>query len=148
MKEPILKEIDSITISGFSTRTQNRDEFNEKTAKIHQIWEAFYKSPFVNENKIYGVYSNYESDANGFYTVTVGVQDVQNKTDLNERIIAPGSYLVFENRGSIPEVVIKTWQHIWEYFINNQSYQRNFLTDFELYEGKDKISIYIGIKSL
>lgn len=145
MNEPTLKQIESINIYGFSTRTQNCDEFNEKIAKIPAIWTAFYESPLVNQAKIYGVYSNYESDANGLYTVTVGVPDAQNKTGLNEIIIQSGKYLVFENAGPVPSVVIKTWQQIWEYFTNMTFYQRNFLTDFEFYTGKNKVAIYIGI---
>jgi len=145
MTEPTLKHIESINIYGFSTCTKNRDEFDEKTAKIPAMWQAFYASPLAKQTEIYGIYSNYESDANGFYTVTAGVSDAQSKTGLNEMIIQSGSYLVFENEGPMPEIVIKTWQQIWEYFTYTTSYQRKFLTDFELYTSKDKVAVYIGI---
>lgn len=145
MTEPTLKQFEGLKIYGFHTRTQNSDEFNEKTAKIPIIWQDLYATPWVHETEIYGVYSNYESDANGFYTVTAGVPDAQNKTDLYEIIIPSGDYLVFEAEGPMPESVIKTWQQIWTYFTNTTIYQRNFLTDFEWYTGKDTVAVYIGI---
>lgn len=147
MIQPTLKQFESITICGFSTRTQNLDEFNEKTAKIPSLWQSFYaENALAGHSEVYGVYSNYESDANGFYTVTAGVPDVKNKAGLNETIIQSGRYLVFENEGPVFEMVIKTWQDIWDYFAKTTSYQRHFLTDFEYYTSKEKVAVYIGIR--
>ncbi|MCR9191615.1 MAG: GyrI-like domain-containing protein [Gammaproteobacteria bacterium] len=146
MTAPTVKHVDGIKIHGFSTRTQNSDELNEETAKIPDIWQKFYASPLVNNPEIYGVYSDYASDANGLYTVLAGVPFDSKKTYLDHMTIQPGNYLVFENEGPMPETVIKTWQEIWAYFNDTSPYQRNFLSDFEFYTSTDKVAIYIGIK--
>lgn len=72
--QPTMKQVESFTVTGFSVRTQNRDEFNEKTAKLPSLWQQFYTSELVTNANIFGVYSNYDSGANGLYTVTVGVK--------------------------------------------------------------------------
>ncbi len=72
---PTLKYVTGFTVMGFSTETQNTDEFNEKTAKLPSLWQQFYASDLAANANIFEVYSDYESDANGLYTVTVGVTD-------------------------------------------------------------------------
>lgn len=146
MQQPMLKKFDGLTIFGFSTRTQNRDEFEEKSAKIPALWQKFYESTLAKNPGNYGVYSNYDSDANGFYTLTVGTNQSDSLPDIDMLKILPGTYLVFANEGPMPQAVIKTWQEIWAYFSDKPSYQRNFKTDFEFYSGPNQIEIYIGIK--
>lgn len=147
MTEPSLKRIESIKIYGFSARTKNSDEFNEKTAKIPSLWQRFCESSLINQTDNFGVYSNYESDASGLYTVTAGVLNPLNEVGIEEIIIESGQYLVFEKEGPIPEIVHQTWQEIWDYFSHRKLNQRNFLTDFEFYNAKDRVAIYIGIHS-
>lgn len=36
---PTMKKVESFTVSGFSVRTQNKDEFNDKTAKLPSLWQ-------------------------------------------------------------------------------------------------------------
>lgn len=145
MIKPIVKTIESIKIAGFSIHTQNSDEFELSTAKIPTLWQHFYASPLANEHTIYGVYSNYESDVDGYYTLTVGAAITENKQGLAEIVIQSGNYLVFDNAGHRPEVVIKTWQQIWAYFSNNPLHKRNFISDFELYSDENNVEVYIGI---
>jgi predicted transcriptional regulator YdeE len=143
---PIVKYVESFIVTGFSVRTQNRDEFNEKTAKLPSLWQQFYTSELATNAKIFGVYSSYDSDANGFYTVTVGVESDHAPIPLSSVTIQAGNYLVFQGTGPMPATVIATWQQIWAFFETNTEYRRNFISDFEAYSGPDQVTIYIGIE--
>ena len=70
---PTLTYIQDFSVMGLSIQTQNTDEFNEKTAKLPSLWQQFYSSELATNPSVFEVYSDYESDANGLYTVTVGV---------------------------------------------------------------------------
>jgi predicted transcriptional regulator YdeE len=52
-----VKHVESFIVTGFSARTQNKDEFNEKTAKLPGLWQQFYTSELAANAKIFGVYS-------------------------------------------------------------------------------------------
>ncbi len=143
---PTLKYVEGFRVTGLSTRTQNIDEFNEKTAKLPSLWQQFYCSDLAVNANIFAVYSDYESDANDLYTVTVGVIDDSKRTKFASVIIPKGNYLVFQGTGPMPSIVVETWQHIWDYFETDSTYQRNFIGDFEAYRSSDSVDIYIGIK--
>ena len=59
-----------------------------------------------------------------------------------------GHYLVFQGVGPMPLAVIETWQRIWNYFTTNDEYQRRYLSDFEIYNAPDEVTIYIGINNV
>lgn len=143
---PTITKVESFTVSGFHVRTQNKDEFNEKTAKLPSLWQQFYTSDLATNAKIYGVYSNYDSDASGYYTVTVGVESFHVPSELNAVSIQAGNYLIFQGTGPMPDMVVETWKRVWEFFEKNTEYQRNFISDFEAYSGLNQIAIYIGLK--
>ncbi|MFS9452785.1 GyrI-like domain-containing protein, partial [Legionella pneumophila] len=65
---------------------------------------------------------------------------------LDRVIIKAGDYLVFEAAGTNPSEIIKAWQTIWNYFNETSTYQRSYLTDFELYKTPIESAVYIGIK--
>ena len=144
----MLKRIEEFAVTGLSIRTSNKDEFNQETAKLPHLWKQFY-SEIIDCQSIYGVYANYDSDSNGFYSVTAGTKagaDFSNQ-HLSTVKVEAGDYLVFEGRGAMPETVIETWQRVWNYFTNNTDYKRKFVTDFEHYQGQDHVAVYIGIES-
>ncbi len=143
---PTLKYVEGFTVSGFSTKTQNTDEFNEKKAKLPSLWQQFYASNLAANANIFEVYSDYESDANGLFTVTVGVSDDGKRAEFGTVKIQAGNYLVFQGAGPMPSTVVETWKQIWDYFEAESNYQRSFISDFEAYSGSDKVAIYIGIK--
>ena len=143
---PTLKYVEGFTVTGLSTKTQNTHEFNEKTAKLPSLWQQFYSSDLAANANIFEVYSDYESDANGFFTVTVGVTDDSELAEFGSVKIQAGNYLVFQGTGPMPSTVVETWKQIWDYFEAESNYQRSFISDFEAYSGSDKVAIYIGIK--
>ena len=143
---PPLKYIESFTVTGLSVRTQNHDEFNQETAKLPSLWQQFYASDLAFNENLYEVYSDYESDANGIYTVTLGINGHKNQDKFTDVNIQAGNYLVFEGTGPMPSTVVETWKKIWSYFETDHQVQRSFISDFEAYSGADKVAIYIGIK--
>jgi predicted transcriptional regulator YdeE len=153
--QPTLVYRKDISIAGVSVRTINRDEFNPETAKLGVLWEKFRtqnilsKIPEVVPNSpVYGVYSDYESDATGYYTVTAGVEiksTLQLGTNFTQVTIPEGQYLLFSGKGSMPEVVVNVWRQVWDYFSKDSPYKRRFKGDFELYTSADEVAIYIGV---
>ncbi|WP_207384156.1 GyrI-like domain-containing protein [Legionella nagasakiensis] len=153
---PKVTHINGFTVMGLSVRTINRDEFNQKTAKLPTLWEEFSSKNIADKvinrvphSPIFGVYSDYESDATGYYTVTAGVTVDKEKesTEWSTIHIPSGYYLVFENNSVVPQAVVETWQYVWNYFASQNAHQRNFNADFEVYRGTKDFALYIGIKS-
>lgn len=144
--DPVLKHVDSFTVTGLTVRTKNSDEFNPEKAKLPNLWQQFYSSNHIHNTTVYGVYSDYESDANGAYNLTAGTSNSNQDIELNAVKITSGNYLVFQNKGPMPQAIIETWMHIWDYFTIKGSPQRCFLTDFEEYKIDDELAVYIGVR--
>ena len=156
-QEPKLTHISNFTVSGISVRTINRDEFNPGTAKLSHLWQRFLSESIaekipgkIPDSPIYGIYSDYESDFTGYYTVTAGcaVDSLLMCTEFNTLNIHDGNYLVFSGQGTMPQMVIDTWKQVWAYFESSTRYKRHFITDFEVWRKSDEIEIYIGIEVL
>lgn len=143
---PAIEYIKSFNVTGLSVRTQNRDEFDKETAKLPTLWQQFYSSEVAIHSPIFGVYSDYDSDANGYYTATVGITSSNAPPQWTMVVIHPGKYLAFHAEGPMPTTVIETWKQIWTFFETQHHYKRNFLSDFEAYNGSDRVTIYIGIE--
>lgn len=147
-----LKRIKKLMISGITVTTNNNNEKDEATEKIAPLWGRYSKEniDIKTHNKVdnypfYAVYSNYTSDLNGDFDVTVGVEVTKPK---NVIIIENEKYLVFTKQGELPEVAFEAWEEIWEYFANEDEceHERNYTIDFEMYSKIDEIDIYISIK--
>ena len=145
--------VDEKQIFGISVRTTNANEMNPETARIGKIWQKFDSEVSVNYQsgeRVYGVYYNYESDANGEFTVLAGTEKLSNS--LEKVTIPKGKYLVFEGKAPTSDdkgrvqAVIDTWGRIWSYFESGGSeHKRAYKTDFEHYKNQTEISIYISI---
>jgi len=145
--------IEAKTVFGIKTRTTNKDEMNPETAKIGATWQKFDSRVDVDYKggeRVYGVYYNYESDANGAFDILAGYETPNSQLDRVE--IQEGKYLLFsktfeatDNKTRIA-AVIETWGRVWEYFSDdNSEYKRAFTTDFEYYKNQHEIEIYISI---
>lgn len=149
-----IEEIEEKNIYGITTRTKNSDEMNPNTAKIGSVWKKFDSEIQVNYKdgeRVYGVYSNYESDANGEFDVLAGYE--KSNDSLDTVTIEKGRYLVFSkifegsDESTRIQAIIDTWGKIWEYFSNEDpEYKRAFSSDFEYYKEMNEIEIYISIK--
>ena len=150
-------EIYTKTITGLKIRTKNADEMNPKTQKIAPLWGRFFSEilPKLEPSppSLYGVYSNYESDASGAYDLLVGVKSLDIESSLREELvdvqIEEGKYLVFPVKGELSTEVIKVWGQIWAYFEDpSVDERRAYKTDFEHYLSEDTAEIYIGVTYL
>ncbi|WP_028781322.1 GyrI-like domain-containing protein [Shewanella sp. 38A_GOM-205m] len=145
-------ETDSFSATGFLIRTTNADEMNPSTAKIGNLWSKFYTdaAPKLNEkSKVYGLYTNYESDVTGAFDV-VACSDTLSSEVLPEAVnvkVASGKYVTFSATGEMPQVVTDLWGEVWSYFSSESClFERAYTTDFEYYKSENEVEISIAIK--
>lgn len=144
--------LESFEVAGFVIRTKNVDEMDAATAKIGNLWQQFYGEVGASlspESKVYGVYSNYESDASGEFDVTAAADVLvgQGRAGTEAVRVKAGNYLVFSGEGEMPGVVITLWGQIWQYFNESDCpHQRAYQSDFEYYKSESQVEIYIGIQ--
>lgn len=144
-------------VIGIEIRTSNQLEVHQSTAQIAKAWSRFAKDKLLEKipNKAHGnialgLYTNYESDQNGKYTLIIGTE-VTSLDDVPEGMIgvnAPAAkYLEFHFEGPPPSLASEAWQQIWKYFTDNQEYRRTFTTDFEVYNNtqEDSLDIYVAV---
>ncbi|RIX74672.1 GyrI-like domain-containing protein [Acidovorax cavernicola] len=147
--EPLRQHHDAFRVSGLTARTTNREENDPATARIGALWNRFFGEQTyestpqrTGDTRIFSVYSAYESDAHGAFDVTAGVAV---SAGADSVAIESGDYLVFTGRGEMPQMVIATWQRIWQYFEAHPEVVRRYRSDFEVYEGPDAVAIHIGV---
>ncbi|WP_060982174.1 GyrI-like domain-containing protein [Vibrio splendidus] len=143
--------IEAVKAYGFSVRTTNTNEMDPATAKIGQLWQGFFDQAFPKltpDSKVYGVYTNYQSDFTGEFDViacTSALTD-NNFDALVETEIEAGKYLTFSAEGELPQAVIDLWCEVWAYFnAADCPHVRTYTTDFELYKGETEVEISIAI---
>ena len=140
------------TIHGLSARTDNATEMDQNKGKIPALWQAFDNTVLVdykNGERVYGVYSNYESDHTGKFTVLAGFDGVTfpSTANLESQTIHQGNYLVFSHQGEMPQIAIDAWTEVWHYFSQaNIKHQRLYSTDFEFYPNGNQIEVHIAVK--
>jgi predicted transcriptional regulator YdeE len=150
--QPKLVSVQPFTVSGISVRTVNYDEFDSSKAKLPTLWGEFHGQNIaehvpnkLNDSPIYGVYSEYESDASGQYTVTAGIAVNTTTSEYISTPVVGGQYMVFESDGEMPQAVIDGWSSVWKYFAKPQKYMRTFITDFEEYREPGRAAIFISV---
>ncbi len=147
--EPLRLHHEAFHVAGLTVRTTNHDESDRATARLGKLWGRFFDEETYastphrsGDKRIFGVYSNYESDAQGAFDVTAGVAVAPGAGCV---AIEAGEYLVFSARGPMPQLVIGAWQRIWQYFEAHPEIVRRYRSDFEAYDGPDAVAIHIGI---
>jgi len=147
--EPVRQHQDAFRVSGLTIRTTNREESDPATARIGKLWGRFFGEETyastperTSDARIFSLYSAYESDAHGAFDVTAGVAVSGGEGSL---AVEAGDYLVFNGQGEMPQMVIATWERIWQYFEAHPEIARRYRSDFEAYEGPDKVAIHIGV---
>lgn len=151
--DPTIKEISGFLVTGITVRTLNTEEANAATAKLPGLWQRFYSKALAAEipyslpdSRIYGVYHKYESDYKGPYSVTAGVAVSQaaESAEFESVLVRSGRYLVFEEKGIIPDIVVRAWSKVWKYFEQSSNFERRYTTDFEVYAADDEVAIHIA----
>lgn len=149
--------LESFAVIGIEARTSNALEMSFEGV-IPEQWGRFMredlagKIPNRADSDIIALYTDYDSDDSGMYTVVLGVR-VTCADEIPEGMVlrnVPSSrYAIFPSaRGPAARVVFETWQKIWKANDLNRSYQ----ADFEVYgaEAADprdcRIDIYVGVR--
>ena len=153
---PELISADTKIITGIATRTTNKLESDPNTATISGLWARFFKediggqvSNSTGSHTVYGVYTDYESDYNGAYTLVIGKEsdsETTNAEALVAKRVPAGEYLKFERQGKLPDAVVETWKEIWAFFESTTEYRRVYTADFEEYNSDEGVCIYIAVK--
>lgn len=130
---------EAISIVGISTRTSNAKGRAE--IDIPQLWHNFMANQAIKSipNKLsdtmYALYTDYESDHNGEYTVILGyeVSSLDNiPEEYTVKFVEEATYKKFIAKGDLTKnAVIDVWMEIWNSDIN-----RAYTTDIEVYGEK------------
>ena len=153
---PELKSVPGFKAAGLEIRTSHAAEMNAASAKIPALWGRFQQEKIQAKipnalagARVVGVYSKYESDHNGPYSLLAGVETTTldaTPAGMTGVALPAGNYLVFTAQGSMPQALIQTWGAIWGYFSEGKKYQRAYTYDFELYRAPDRVDIHIAVK--
>ena len=154
--EPSVTTRAAINAIGIEVRTNNTLEMDPSKAKIPVLWGKFFQEGIPEKisskkpNSVpLGIYTDYESDHRGPYSLIASVETTDLKSIPNGMrglTIPSGKYLVFTSAGRMPQALIETWMYIWNYFSKSSNYTRTYTTDFERYESKEKVEIHIAVK--
>lgn len=148
---------------GIKTRTNNQAEANSLEGKIFPLVKHYFHQNVAasipnrtHPGTTFCIYTDYESDHHGDYTYFIGeeVDSFESLPASLETLIIPAqNYIKFTNGpGSMPDVVRKPWQQIWQMTPVELGGTRSYIADFEIYDERSKdhqniiLDIYIGIK--
>lgn len=145
-------ELEEKILVGIGTRTKNSDPKMQET--IAGLWKNFFEKgyrvsiPLQKGEHTIALYDAYESDVNGEYDLTVGVETIesgQNPEGCIVKKIPAGRYARFIVKGNMQEAIGVFWEEFWKM----KSVQRSYKADFEEYLNADpencEIHIYISI---
>ncbi len=148
--KPIRQHQDAFAVAGPSVRTSNRQEADPATGRIPGVWAKFFGENVMGQTphrdmadlRNFGVYSGYESDAQGAFDVTAGVAVTEGATVQ----IDAGDYMVFDAGGPMPHAVVQAWTKVWQYFEAHPEIRRRYVSDFEAYTSPVSAVICIGVE--
>lgn len=138
-------------VAGITVRTSNARERDPGTAALPHLWARFMAAHPGTEvgppSPIFSVYTEYESDVNGAYTVVLGREGARSPAAERSLRLDAGRYAVFTSTGAMPEAVVQGWQEVWAYFARPDAPARSYTTDFELYDPlqPSTVRIYVGV---
>lgn len=161
MKKSI-QQRQEIKIIGIKVRTNNLAELDPNKGKLPPCVQKYFHQNLaaqiptrINPGTTYCTFSEYESDHTGHYTYLIGeaVSSFSQVPEHLETLIIPAqTYVKFTNGpGSMPDVVRKPWQQIWEMSSKDLGGKRRYLADFEIYDERASdhqkiiLDIYVGI---
>ena len=128
------------SVIGIAVRTANQN--GQSQSDIGELWQRFFNDhirdriPHKVSNDIYCIYTDYESDANGPYTVILGCK-VSSLEVIPEgfvgKAIPETKFQLYRSTGKLPDSVLATWRYIWQAPI-----KRRYLADFDVYGEKSQ----------
>jgi len=140
-------DYDGMTIVGISSRVDNSDAGFKK---IELLWKEFFKRDIKRklglevDSEICEAYLDYESDANGPYTIVLGAAMLHPYVPpMNEELvmhhIEKGRYAKFHTAN--PNGIRDIWKHVW----GRTDLNRRYACDFELISSQGA-DVYVSVK--
>ncbi|HJN37551.1 MAG TPA: GyrI-like domain-containing protein [Gammaproteobacteria bacterium] len=163
MRHKIIK-LNTMTLVGITVRTNNNDEMDPGRAKIGMLVSNYFNEQMANQiqhrlnpGKTFAVYCEFEQQDQGEYTYLIGEEVVAGTTQqvdcFKTMSIESSRYQKFTSKsGPMPDIVIQSWQEIWQMGAADFVGKRQFKADFEVYDHraanpeKAVIDLYIGIE--
>lgn len=159
MMQPKFVELPAKHVAGIDIRTTNQDGMEA----IAEMWNTYYSSEYpqrtpgkIHPSVSLGVYSDYESNETGAYTLMAGTEiaspDLELPEGMKVQTLPAAKYAVFTSRkGPLAEVVTEVWARIWEWS-HEPGNKRAFTRDFEWYDERSlnmeeaQVDIYIAVE--
>jgi predicted transcriptional regulator YdeE len=159
---PKLVHQSAFSVIGICVRTSNAKE-TTSDGVIGKQWQKFFQEgvlqqiPNKVDSSIYAVYSDYASDKNGEYSLTLGARVPDGSAvpaGLVLKTVHAGSYaVVTSDQGPVAKVVVSAWQRVWEMEDKHAlGGARAYQTDYEFYDQRaanpqdSQVDLYIGLK--
>ncbi|TAI48207.1 AraC family transcriptional regulator [Flagellimonas allohymeniacidonis] len=146
--------MDCFKIIGIAMETTNQN--GQSLHDIEKLWGRFWGEDIQSQvpnrvnTDIYAVYTDYENQDLGKYTIIIGLP-VITLDDIPKgftgRELCIGKSQKFVSKGKMPEAIVKTWTEIWE----NKALKRAFHVDVTIhgakyYDGDNaEVETYISI---
>ncbi|MDP1834968.1 MAG: GyrI-like domain-containing protein [Chlamydiales bacterium] len=138
-------------VMGIAVRTDNA----HAQENIGGLWQRFKeekattKIPHKSSEEVFGLYTDYESDHNGLYTLVVGcaVDKVEEiPAGFAIKNVSAAKFAHFVAAGPHPMALVSTWMEVW-----SSGLDRTFMSDYEVYgsqfaEQPPVVNLYIAIK--
>lgn len=149
------QSIKKFNVIGISVRTTN--ENGQSSKDIEALWGKFWgkeiqkQIPNKVNDDIYAVYTDYETDFNGPYTLVIGLP-VSSLESIPEDFVGitieKDVYKKIVSKGKMPEAVLATWMEIWQ----NNDLKRTYNADFTIHgkkyfdEDNAEVETFISVK--
>ncbi len=140
--------LEKLNVIGISMRTTN--ENGQAAQDIEALWGKFWGEEIQKQipnrvsDDIYAVYTDYETDYTGPYTVMIGLP-VTGLDDIPEGFtgisIDTDIYRKFVSKGKMPEAVLQTWMEIWQAKDLNRAYRVDFTVHGKKYFDGDNAEV-------
>ena len=147
-QNPGTEVIDKFHVIGILARTTNENQ--QAATDIEALWTKFWgeeiakQVPNTVNTDIYALYTDYETDYTGAYTVILGLP-VSSLDDIPQGFVGitveKDAYQKFVSKGKMPEAVIDTWREIWSNETLNRAYHIDFTVHGKKYYDGDKAEV-------
>ena len=146
MQQPEEIELPARRFAGLTTRVEPNNPY-----VISALWDRVRTDTTVpritgcvNNGAMVAVYTEYESDYTGAYTILVGYEvTAEAEVPAGVRVIEvpPQKYAVILAQGKQPQAVIEAWQWVWA-----SSLDRVYTADFDEYLGQEDVRLHVAIR--
>jgi len=149
----MITKVEIVSVPGFyvaGIRVRTSNENGQSQNDIGGLWTRFMSEGLVQKipggvsDDIYSVYTDYESDHNGAYTVILGCKvdaPLTLPADFAFITIPSGKYEVDTVDGDMPASIMEAWRQI-----RHTATNRKYTADFEVYGAENSVKIYLAVR--